>query len=81
MQILHVQKLLSNNEDTIGSIRLLSLPVLYKSLKMASEKMVLNLCRGINDELLKETRGVLAKSITAFKLFCETDHLSLKNGS
>lgn len=62
----------------MGSIRLLSLPVLCKSLGMQSGKMVFDLCRGVNDEPVKETRGALAKSVTAFKSFGETDHSSLQ---
>lgn len=74
-----VQKLLPSNEDTMGSIaRLLSLPVLCKSLGMQSGKMVFDACRGINDEPVKETRGTLAKSVTAYKSFGEADHAALQ---
>jgi len=73
-----VQKLLPNNEDTMGSVRLLSLPVLCKVLGMQSGKMVFDLCRGISDEPVKETRGALTKSVTAFKSFGEANSLSLQ---
>lgn len=62
----------------MGSVRLLSLPVLCKALGMQSGKMVFDLCRGISDEPVKETRGALTKSVTAFKSFGEADSLSLQ---
>jgi len=68
-----VQKLLPPKEDTMGSVsKLLSLDDLCQALGMQTGKMVFHLCRGIDEEPVRETKKVLVKSITAFKSFSTT---------
>lgn len=68
-----VQALLPPEEVTMGSIaRLLSLPVLCEKLGPATGRAVFDACRGVDEELVKETIGALVKSITAFKSFQKT---------
>ena len=69
-----VQKLLPPNEDKMSSIaKYLSLDDLNKAIGYQSAKMVFDACRGIDDEPVKETKGALSKSITAFKSFGPTN--------
>ena len=73
-----VQKLLPPNEDKMSSIaKYLSLDDLNKAIGYQSAKMVFDACRGIDDEPVKETKGALSKSITAFKSFGPTNILNL----
>lgn len=73
LHLLQVQALLPPGEETMGSIaRLLSLPVLCQEMGSETGRMVFDACRGIDTELVKETAGALAKSITAFKSFSRT---------
>lgn len=60
----------ANLEPTMGNLRdYLSLPELAKSLEFESAQRVFENARGIDNETVKETAGVLVKSITAFKSF------------
>ena len=68
-----VLKLLPPNEDRMSSIaQYLSLNELNDALGYQNAKMVFDACRGIDDEPVKETKGALSKSITAFKSFGPT---------
>lgn len=54
----------------MSSIRqYLSLDELNSALGLKDAKMVFDACRGIDDEPVRETKGALSKSITAFKSF------------
>jgi len=68
-----VLALLPESEQTMGSIaRLLSVHDLSKALGKEMGQLVFNLCRGNDDEPVKETFGALIKSITASKNFSIT---------
>ena len=56
----------------------LSLNDLNRVLGYEYAKMVFDFCRGIDEEPVKETKGALSKSITAFKSFGPTNIHSLK---
>lgn len=69
-----VQKLLPPNEIKMSSIaQYLSLNELNNALGYQNAKMVFDACRGIDDEPVKETKGALSKSVTAFKSFGPTN--------
>ncbi len=64
------QLLPPNQNNTMSSIRqYLSLNELNSALGLKDAKMVFDACRGIDDEPVRETKGALSKSITAFKSF------------
>ncbi len=70
-----IQRLLPPEETTLTSIaNYLSMNELTKALgnNHATAKMVFDACRGIDYEPVKETKGALSKSITAFKSFGPT---------
>jgi len=65
-----VLDLLPEHEDTMGSIaRLLNFNQLTLSLGDDIARMVWNYASGIDQEEVKDTKGALTKSITAFKSF------------
>ena len=65
-----IQRLLPFENGTIGDVaKLLSLGDLCKKLGNEKGKFVFDISRGIDKEPVKHTKGVLAKSITAFKSF------------
>ncbi len=51
----------------------LSLNELNNALGYQNAKLIFDACRGIDDEPVKETKGALSKSITAFKSFGPTN--------
>lgn len=51
----------------------LSLNELTQALGNQTAKIVFDACRGIDEEPVKETKGALSKSITAFKSFGPTN--------
>ena len=65
-----VLELLPDDEDTMGSIaRLLTVEHLSSILGSETGRMIWNYSQGIDDELVKQTKGALTKSITSFKSF------------
>lgn len=71
-----VQELLPPNEKKLGSVAVLSLPTLSAALGDETARWVFDICRGVDQEKVKETEGVLVKSVTASKNFPTTAVLS-----
>jgi nucleotidyltransferase/DNA polymerase involved in DNA repair len=60
---------------SMGSIQQISLPTLQQALdSVETSQFVFDSCRGIDQEVVKETMGALVKSITAFKSFPATSN-------
>ena len=72
-----IQKVLNGNEDaTMGDLAQVPLPVLLHHFSQGTGLIVFDACRGKDAEDVKETRGALVKSITAFKSFTATSQIS-----
>ena len=68
-----IMTLLPDGEETMGSIaRLLSLHALVQVLGADLGRSAFEASRGMDAEPVKETKGALTKSITAFKSFLKT---------
>mmetsp|Transcript_43277 Transcript_43277/g.50674 ORF Transcript_43277/g.50674 Transcript_43277/m.50674 type:complete len:453 (-) Transcript_43277:949-2307(-) len=73
-----VISMLPENKDTMASVaEILTLDSLTKTLGIDMGRWVFDACRGIDNEVVKETVGILTKSITAFKSFPKADYNSI----
>jgi hypothetical protein len=65
---------------TMGDLQQIPLPVLQKYFSDETASFIFGACRGVDNEAVRETKGALVKSITAFKSFPATSRVEeIKN--